>query len=124
MNFAGKRILVVEDEALVLMMLEDMLAELGVSIVGPAMTIPDALKLAEKATLDAAVLDVNVRDERIDPVAELLRARGIPFVFATGYGQGIARTAQGAPIVDKPYTKDRLQVALDRCFRMAGEPRG
>ena len=64
--FAGKRILVVEDEALVLIMLEDMLAELGVTIVGPAMTISEALKLAEGATLDAAVLDVNVRDERIE----------------------------------------------------------
>jgi CheY-like chemotaxis protein len=111
-SIAGKRILVVEDEVLVAAMLEDMLADLGAVVVGSAATVAKGLVIAREAAIDAAVLDVNVRNEPIDPVATVLRNRRIPMVFTTGYGQGAAATAQGAPILDKPYTRDRLAGAL------------
>lgn len=108
----GKRILVVEDEALIAVMVEDMLAELGSEVVGPAATIEQALVLARSGALDGAVLDVNVRGERIDPVADALAARGVPMLFATGYGE--VRLASGASttVIDKPYTQDKLARGL------------
>lgn len=108
----GKRILVVEDEALIAVMVEDMLAEMGSHVVGPAGTIEAALDLVRQEVLDAAVLDVNVRGERIDPVAEALLARGVPVLFATGYGE--VRLASGAPttVIDKPYTQEKLARGL------------
>lgn len=108
----GKRILLVEDEALIAAMAQDMLQDLGTIVIGPATTVAKGLALAESEMLDAAVLDVNVRDERIDPVAELLRGKGIPMVFTTGYGAGAQVDAPRASIIDKPYTQERLAEAL------------
>jgi CheY-like chemotaxis protein len=108
----GKSILVVEDEAIIAMMVEEMLIDLGASVVGPAQSIPVARKLIETATIDAAVLDVNIRSDRIDPIAELLRARRIPFVFATGYGAAASSANRGELVLEKPYTSDRLAGAL------------
>lgn len=108
----GKRILVVEDEALIAVMVEDMLVEMGGEVVGPAGAVDDALELARTEALDGAVLDVNVRGQRIDPVAEALMARGVPVLFATGYGE--VKLASGAPatVIDKPYTQDKLARGL------------
>ncbi len=108
----GKRILVVEDEALIAVMVEDMLSELGSTVVGPAATIEQALALARSEDIDGAVLDVNVRGERIDPVAEALAGRGVPMLFATGYGE--VRLASGVPVtvIDKPYTQEKLARGL------------
>lgn len=108
----GKRILVVEDEALIAVMVEDMLAEMGCEVVGPAATIESALAFSRSEVLDGAVLDVNVRGERIDPVAEALMSRGIPVLFATGYGE--VRLASGAAttVIDKPYTQEKLARGL------------
>lgn len=108
----GKRILVVEDEALIAVMVEDMLTELGSVVVGPAATITQALALAQSEAIDGAVLDVNVRGERIDPVADVLAARGVPMLFATGYGE--VRLANGAAttVIDKPYTQEKLARGL------------
>jgi CheY-like chemotaxis protein len=106
---AGKRILVVEDEFLISAMVEDMLTELGAEIVGPAATISKALSLAEAADIDAALLDINVRGSRIDPVAAVLTARGIPFVFGTGYRD---QPACEAPMLEKPYTQSALEAAM------------
>jgi DNA-binding response OmpR family regulator len=108
----GKRVLVVEDEALIAVMVEDMLLDMGSEVVGPAATIEQALDLARREAIDAAVLDVNVRGERIDPVAEALMARGVPVLFATGYGE--VRLASGVPVtvIDKPYTQDKLARGL------------
>jgi DNA-binding NtrC family response regulator len=112
----GRRILIVEDEFLVAAMLEDFIADLGGVVIGPAATIKDAMTLAADRDIDAAVVDVNVNNERIDPVARLLRQRGVPFVLATGYGQGVASIAEGAEIIDKPYTQQRVAAALARCL--------
>lgn len=119
----GKKILVVEDEALIAVMVEDMLMEMGSAVVGPAATIESALDLARNESLDAAVLDVNVRGERIDPVAEALIARGIPVLFATGYGE--VRLASGAAttVIDKPYTQEKLARGLALAMGMAQAPR-
>jgi CheY-like chemotaxis protein len=111
---AGKRILVVEDEFLVSAMVVDMLTDLEAMIVGPAADIPEALSLAETAEIDAALLDVNVRGNRIDPVAVTLRERGIPFVFATGYRD--APAVAEAPILEKPYTQSALEAAMSRAL--------
>lgn len=104
----GKRILVVEDEALISVMVTDMLSELGILVVGPAATISAAIILAERETIDAAILDVNVRGERIDPVAEILFAREVPVLFATGYGEVKLASGRSAPVIDKPYTQEKL----------------
>jgi two-component SAPR family response regulator len=104
----GKRILVVEDEALIAVMVEDMLSEMGGEVVGPAGTIEEALALARTEMLDAAVLDVNVRGQRIDPVAEVLMERGVPVLFATGYGEVRLASGTQATVIDKPYTQDKL----------------
>ena len=104
----GKRILVVEDEALIAVMVEDMLTEMGGEVVGPAATIDEALDLARAQALDAAALDVNVRGQRIDPVAEALFERGVPVLFATGYGEVKLASGIQATVIDKPYTQDKL----------------
>ncbi len=85
-GLAGKRILVIEDEGIIAAMIEDMLTELGAVVVGPVGTLAKGVELAGRAAIDAAMLDVNIRSEKIDPVVETLRGRGVPFVLATGYG--------------------------------------
>jgi CheY-like chemotaxis protein len=109
---AGKRILVVEDEALIAAMVEDMLIELGAVVVGPASTIAKGLALAGSEEIDAALLDVNVRNERIDPIADVLKGRGIPMIFATGYGARAFVDARQATCIDKPFTQERLASEL------------
>ena len=118
-----KRILVVEDEALIAVMVEDMLTELGSREVGPAATIEAALELARSAEIDAAVLDVNVRGERIDPVAETLLARGIPVLFATGYGEVRLASGVQTTVIDKPYTQDKLARGLAAAMGVTGAMR-
>jgi CheY-like chemotaxis protein len=107
------RILVVEDEAIVAMLLEDMLAELGYEVVGPVTRLDRALDLARGALIDAAVLDVNVNGNDSYAVADALRARAIPFVFATGYGtKELAERFRDSPITQKPFHRDDLERAL------------
>lgn len=108
----GKRILVVEDEALIAVMVEDMLMDMGSDVVGPAATIEAALALARAEAIDAAILDVNVRGERIDPVADVLMARGVPVLFATGYGEVKLASGATATVIDKPYTQEKLARGL------------
>lgn len=115
----GKRILVVEDEALIAVMVEDMLAELGSVVVGPAAAINDALALVQTEAIDAAVLDVNVRGERIDPVAHALFERGIPVLFATGYSEIPIASLQQADVINKPYTQEKLARGLARGMGIA-----
>jgi CheY-like chemotaxis protein len=84
---AGKRVLVVEDEALVAMLIESLLEEYGCGIVGPCNTVAKAMEAALTETFDLAVLDVNLRGEKVYPVAEILTERHIPFLFLSGYGE-------------------------------------
>ena len=116
---ADKKILLVEDEVLIAEMVVDMLIDLGATVVGPATSLAKGLALAGSAEIDAAVLDVNLRGERIDPIADILDARGIPVLFATGYGTAVGANRQGSPVIDKPYTQERLAVALVRAMAVA-----
>jgi CheY-like chemotaxis protein len=111
-NLLGKRVLVLEDEALIAAMVEDMLTDLGIVVVGPAATIERGLLLAQKEVLDAALLDVNIRSARVYPVADALQERGIPVVFATGYGQSGVERSNPTQILEKPYTQEKLADAL------------
>ena len=112
------RVLVVEDEVIVAMTLEDMLSDLGCSVVGPAYTLADGLALAEAADFDAALLDVNLGGERSEQIAELLRQRAIPFGFITGYGPGaIDHGCSDQPVLSKPCTAASLAVLLRQLGR-------
>lgn len=86
-GLAGKRVLIVEDELLVAMLVEDMLADVGCVVVGPFARLPAALAAARVENVDVALLDVNIAGEMVFPVAHALEERGIPFLFVTGYGQ-------------------------------------
>jgi CheY-like chemotaxis protein len=113
-----KRILVVEDELMIRMLLEDMLGELGYTITATAARLDEALEAARNADFDIAILDVNLNGQPISPVADALAARGMPFVFATGYGErGLPDTYRDRPTLKKPFQLDglkrTLQSALD-----------
>ena len=100
----GQRILVVEDEMLVLMETEDMLADLGCDFVIAAATNEQALALIEAQHFDAALLDLNLNGVRSYPVADALAASGVPFAFATGYGRhGLRDGDRERPLLVKPY---------------------
>ncbi len=107
---AGKRILVVEDEMIVAMLIEDILTDAGATVVGPAARVAKALDLLiEVDGVDAALLDVNLAGEMTTPVAEELRRRGIPFAFATGYGAaGVPDGFAGQPLLQKPFQEHDL----------------
>lgn len=109
----GLRVLVVEDEMMVSMLIEDMLQELGCEVVGPASRLDEALALAKEADLDCAVLDVNLGGQPIFPLADLLRERGRPFAFATGYGDaGLRDVDRGSPVLQKPFREGDLARVL------------
>lgn len=110
----GLSVFVVEDEAIIAMMLEDMLTDLGCRVVGPCTNLKQAHEtLAETETPQAAILDVNVGGEQVYPVAMALAARGVPLVFATGYGSaGLAEAWRDRVTVQKPYTQDDIVRAL------------
>jgi CheY-like chemotaxis protein len=110
-RLAGKRVLLVEDEGLIASMVADMLEDLGAEVVGPAASIAEGVALAETSGLSAAVLDINIRGDSIDPVAERLTARGIPFLFATGYGTQPSAWPH-VPVIDKPYSIEKLAAVL------------
>ena len=119
-ELVGLRVLVVEDEMMVSMLIEDMLHDLGCIVVGPASRLEDAIALVESAELDCAVLDVNLGGQPIFPLADLLRQRGAPFAFATGYGDAGLRDAdKGSPVLLKPFREvDLARILLD--LRAAG----
>jgi len=114
--FTGLRILVVEDEPIVGMMVEDMLAELGAEIVGPASTVEQAVRLVRANTLDAAILDVNLNGERSHAVAAVLGERGVPFILATGYDASGCGDLGHAEIIEKPFRREQLAAALERAL--------
>jgi CheY-like chemotaxis protein len=112
-NIEGLRLLVAEDDALVSILLEDMLAELGCAVVGAAANVPAALEIARTGGIDGAILDVNLGGESIDPVADELAARALPFLFVTGYGaSGVPSRFAGAPVLQKPFQLPMLKQAL------------
>lgn len=112
-DLAGLRVLVVEDEMMVSMLIEDMLEDLGCKVVGPASRLEEAIDLANSTELDCAVLDVNLGGQPIFPLADILREKGRPFAFATGYGDaGLRETDRGSPVLQKPFREGDLARVL------------
>ena len=120
MSLEGKRVLLVEDDALLLMSLEDMMSEFGCAIVGIAMALDAAVQLARDADIDLGVLDVNLAGELVTPAAQLLVQRGVPLVFATGYDAHIVPTLADRPRVSKPYTRQQLKDAMLKALSPGG----
>jgi CheY-like chemotaxis protein len=111
---AGKRVLVVEDELMIRMLLQDMLTDLGYTLAGEAGRIDEALELAKEGRFDVAILDVNLNGQSISPVVEILIERGLPFVFATGYGQrGVPEPYRQTPTLQKPFEVRALALAIE-----------
>ena len=108
------RVLIVEDEMTIALLLEEMVEELGYEVAGLAMRLPQAIELARTRTLDLAILDVNLDGHMSYPVADILAARGVPHVFATGYGSnGIEPGYRSEVILKKPYVMDDVRIAIE-----------
>src|SRR3954454_15211149 len=106
----GLRVLVVEDEAAISMLLEDMLMDFGCAIVGPAARLKTAMEMAQGQDFDLAILDVNLAGESIYPVAETLAQGNRPFVFSTGYGgAGIKEPYRDRRVFQKPFSQQDLR---------------
>jgi CheY-like chemotaxis protein len=110
----GRRVLVVEDDMMIAMMVEDMLTDLGCAVVGPANGLTQGQALADDGgAIDAALLDVNLGAETVFPLADRLRARGVPLIFSTGYGEGGLRESdRGCAVLRKPYRASDVAAAL------------
>lgn len=114
---AGKTVLIVEDEIMIRLLLEDMLSDLGYSIAAAVGRVDDAVELANTGVFDIAILDVNLNGQTVGPVAEILEARGVPFVFATGYGErGLPERFSKRPTLQKPFQQENLDRILSRAF--------
>jgi CheY-like chemotaxis protein len=108
------RVLIVEDETLVSMLIEDMVCDCCGQVVGPASTFEQAITLAVEEDLDLAILDVNMAGLAVYPVADVLRHRGIPFIFVTGYDPGIIPTRyRQAPVLLKPFSYEAFSETFD-----------
>ena len=113
-----RRILVVEDEAMISMLLEDMVLDCGAEIVGPVAKFDDALELAHKAGFEVAVLDLNLNGTLSYPIAEVIRERGIPVIFATGYGaDGLLDRFSDCPTLQKPFSQQDFAQAVAAACR-------
>jgi CheY-like chemotaxis protein len=110
------RILLVEDEMLVAMMLEDMLEELGHELAGTAGRLDEALRMANELNPDLAILDVNLSGRHTFPVAEVLQRRDIPFAFATGYGAALPEPWNLRPALQKPFLMADLANVISRAM--------
>jgi CheY-like chemotaxis protein len=107
------RILVVEDEYLLADDLADALTALGAQVIGPVGVLAEAMALAQAVPIDGAILDINLRGEMVFPLADMLAAKGVPHVFATGYGQeSLPEGYQGVPTISKPVNAQALQPLL------------
>jgi CheY-like chemotaxis protein len=111
----AKRVLVVEDELLIRLLLEDMLSGLGYTVAAEATRMDEALEATKNADFDLAILDANLNGQPVSPVADALVARGTPFVFATGYGE-MPEPYRDRPTLMKPFQLDGLKQMLQSAF--------
>ena len=110
----ARRVLVVEDDVMIRMLIEDMLTDLGFAVAAEASKVHEALAAVKSTDIDVAILDVNLRGETTGPVAEALAARGTPFVFATGYGEHtLPERFRDRPLLKKPFQIDGLKRMLE-----------
>jgi CheY-like chemotaxis protein len=120
-SLEGLRVLVVEDDYLISLLLDDMLTSAGCVVVGPLPRLTDAVEASAKVSCDAAVLDVNLGGERVYPVARILAERRVPFVFVTGYsGDALPREYAEQPRIAKPFKAAQLLGALSNLIEMPG----
>lgn len=105
----GRRVLIVEDDPFITLALEETLTDFGLIVAGSARSVPQAIRLAQTVAFDLALLDVNIGQDRIDPVADIIAARGIPFVFTTGCGRaGLPEGYLQQAIVEKPFYVEEI----------------
>ncbi len=113
------RILLVEDEAAIAMLIEDMVADIGGELVATATRLDDAMAQASEREIDFAILDLNLGGMLTYPVADLRRQRGIPFVFATGYGAGgLAKGYENETALEKPFTTSTLERVMKQTLAL------
>ncbi|MGL9617450.1 response regulator [Bradyrhizobium sp. U531] len=121
-DLAGQRVFVVEDEALVMMLLEDSLLDAGCEVAGMASRVDEALEKAAALAYDVAVLDVNLNGRQTFEVARCIAERGIPYVFATGYGPAsLLADFRHVPILQKPFQQQDLETALRQALSAQAE---
>ena len=114
----GGSVFLVEDEVMIRMMVADMLEELGYSIAAEAGDISEAIRLAQSTDFDVAILDVNVNGKVISPVADLIKARNRPLIFATGYGSsGLPEEYRDRPSLQKPFQIETLARVIENTLR-------
>jgi DNA-binding response OmpR family regulator len=124
-ELAGRRLLLVEDELMVAMALEDALAEAGLVIVGPVARVNRAVALAQEQAVDVALLDINLAGERVFPVADVLAAKGVPFLFLTGYSKSsLPPEYSSRPVLSKPCDMRVLLAEIGRALTEASKPAG
>ena len=112
-ELSNRKVLVVEDEMIIAMLIEDMLDEFGCKLVGPATNVPRALELIAKESIDVAVLDLNLDGKDTYAIADALQRKNVPFIFATGYGSAGLRQEYGnRPVLQKPFQARDLSTAL------------
>jgi CheY-like chemotaxis protein len=117
-EFLRLRVLVVEDESMVALMIEGMLEDLGCEITGSAARLDQAQRLAATADIDLALLDVNLQGQPVFPVARILKERQIPLMFSTGYGaSGLPPEFAGRPVLAKPFSLAELQQCMAAALR-------
>ena len=117
-DLSGKRILVVEDSPVVAPFTADILGELGCVVVGPAPNMAAARALIESETLDAALMDVHIRGERVFPLFDMLESRAVPFILTSGYADWqIPEKLEKRPRLQKPYTMEQVEKALVELLR-------
>lgn len=110
---AGLKVLIVEDEGAIALLMEDMLMELGCEIAGSAARVETAMEMIESCPIDLAILDLNIAGKSAYPLAEALAGRNIGFLFSTGYGGvGIKDDYQDRLVLQKPFTQRDLKAAL------------
>ncbi len=125
-KLAGLKLLVVEDEALVMMLLEDMLEDFGCSVVGSAASVTEALTIVGEAPeINAALLDLNLAGEPSHPVADALAARRVPFAFMSGYGPAATQDSRfaAAPVLSKPFEQPALAAVITQLTAPQAESR-
>lgn len=118
-NGTRRRVLVVEDQMLIAMVIEDLLTDLDCEVVGPAATLESAVELATAENPDAAILDVNLDGQKVFPLAEQLQRRKIPFIFSTGYSDySLPEKWHDTPRLSKPFNRDQLEALLENLPRL------